>query len=139
VYYRESKTCSIDSSPLPTLCALRDLRFDAVAFRGMSGALIGPPVAVRMNKSMIMVRKDNDRSHSSHLVEGDRSVKRYIILDDFQSTGTTGAVIVRAVKEFQPKARCLGLLAVQRLDLQKLDAHKPSILDRVYLGRSGAN
>jgi len=32
--------------------------FDAIAFRGMSGAIIAPAIAARLNKPVLMVRKD---------------------------------------------------------------------------------
>lgn len=63
--------------------------FDAIVFRGMSGALIAPSVADRLKKNLVMVRKPEDGSHHScFTVEGVAS-ERYVIVDDFISTGNT--------------------------------------------------
>jgi adenine/guanine phosphoribosyltransferase-like PRPP-binding protein len=78
-------------------------KFDSIAFRGMSGALIAPIVANRMNKELILVRKDTDSgsgSHADQLVEGNSGSKRYVILDDFISSGLTTKEIVSSVNHF---------------------------------------
>lgn len=90
-------------------CILRRFDFDTIAFRGMSGALIAPILALRLNKSLIMVRKPNDNTHSELLVEGDKAAKRYIIVDDFQSSGATASTIKFHIERFAPQAECLGV------------------------------
>ena len=57
-----SRTCKVIRRICPDV--------GAIAFSGMSGALIAPIVALRLKKPLIMVRKDNDESHSGRLVEG---------------------------------------------------------------------
>jgi len=97
--------------------------FDSIAFRSMSGALLAPPVAAILGKSLIMVRKE-ENSHSSHKVEGDIFAKTYIIVDDFTSSGKTARTIVEEIKIFAPQAKCLGLLAVDKLREKFIkDAH----------------
>ena len=65
-------------------------RFDALAVRGMSGALFGGALALELAKPLIIVRKET--SHGSP-VEGaldwhpDRA--RYLIVDDFHASGDT--------------------------------------------------
>jgi adenine/guanine phosphoribosyltransferase-like PRPP-binding protein len=92
--------------------ALSGYDFDAIAFSGMSGALIGPPVALKLGKSMILVRKDSDDTHSDYKVEGDCSVRRYVILDDFIRSGGTKNHIKERVEAFTNGAECLGVLEV---------------------------
>jgi hypothetical protein len=91
---------------------LKEYDFDAVAFRGMSGALVGPCIAMLMNKSMIMVRKHAD-CHSDICVEGDKAARHYVIADDFQSTGRTARTIVREVLNFAPEAHCIGVIELR--------------------------
>ena len=92
---------------------LQQYEFDAIAFRGMSGALISPSLATHLDKSMIMVRKYGEIfSHSSREVEGDSAAKTYIIVDDFVSSGDTIKSIISEIKKFAPHARCLGILEV---------------------------
>ena len=45
---------------------LRRYDFQCIAFRGVSGALSGPPLAFKMNKTVIVVRKSKyeEKNHS---------------------------------------------------------------------------
>jgi len=77
--------------------------FDTIAFRGASGSLVGPAVALRLRKHLLLVRREEDRdaSHSGLLVEGNLNTERYVIVDDFVSSGNTVAKIIEAIKEHQ--------------------------------------
>jgi adenine/guanine phosphoribosyltransferase-like PRPP-binding protein len=97
---------------------LKPMDFDAIAFRGMSGALLAPLLAYKLHKTVIMVRKpkctDEDcQDHSRYRVEGDINAKRYLILDDFMCSGRTINVIVKEVSKFAPDAKCIGTLFYQ--------------------------
>lgn len=72
-------------------------QFDAIAFRGLSGALIAPLVAVRMKKHFLAVRKPSEKNHSTMKVEGDFDAQRYIILDDFIDSGETIKEIITEI------------------------------------------
>ncbi len=78
-------------------------RFDAIAFAGMSGAIIAPMVAYKLNKPLIVVRKESDtsisgNSHSSRMVEGCIFARTYLIIDDFIDTGNTIKRIIDQIK-----------------------------------------
>lgn len=94
---------------------LEDYEFDTFAFMGMSGAFVGPALAVAMDKQMILVRKPGDNSHTFHRVEGNKEAQRYIIVDDFTASGDTKRTIIQAVRNFAPDANYLGLLEVSCL------------------------
>lgn len=89
--------------------------YDTIAFSGMSGAMIGPILAMRLGKEMVLVRKPKDDTHSSHKVEGYPDVTNYIIVDDFTCTGDTAERIQREMYKFAPNAKCLGVVPVQEL------------------------
>lgn len=89
--------------------------FDSIAFTGMSGALIAPAIASRLNKPLIMVRKSTRNCHSSHKVEGNKACKKYVIVDDLISSGETATNIQKAIHKFAPDARCIGVLQVNEL------------------------
>ena len=79
----------------------------------MSGALPAIPLALRLKKEFIFVRKDfdvNTGSHSYRQVEGHKSVKRYVIIDDLICTGNTLKEIVKHIHKFAPEAKCIGVL-----------------------------
>jgi hypothetical protein len=86
--------------------------FQSFAFRGISGALIAPLLAYKTGKTLIVVRKPkpDESSHSDYPVEGDLNAQRYIIVDDFQSSGSTVTAIISGIAQFNPSARCLGTL-----------------------------
>lgn len=80
---------------------LKPVEFDTIVFRGFSGALVGPTVALQMEKQWALVRKPGDNAHSNNSIEG--FVKgKFVILDDFIVTGTTIRAIVEAVSHQPP-------------------------------------
>lgn len=91
---------------------LENYDFDALAFRGMSGALITPMLSVACKKSLIMVRKPKceEMDHTDYRVEGDINTKKYIIVDDFISSGNTCRTIVHEIYAIAPEAICIGVL-----------------------------
>jgi adenine/guanine phosphoribosyltransferase-like PRPP-binding protein len=82
-------------------------RFDAIAYRGMSGALVAPAVALRLKKDLIFVRK-NESCHTNMKVEG-VECKRYVIVDDMVSSGTTVRTIKEKIEESKLGAKMVGL------------------------------
>lgn len=96
----------------------KELKFDAIAFRGMSGAAIAYPVSYLTRIPLICTRKSAENSHG-YDVEGPAiEVHKYIILDDFISTGNTIAQIVRSISvqksysfgvDSQTPPKCVGI------------------------------
>lgn len=97
-----------------TVRALKGHKFDAIAFMGMSGALIAPPVALAVGKPFILVRKD-DNTHSGWNVEGDYAAKTFIVVDDFTETGKTIKNIRSEIRRVMPSAKYLGFLGAKWL------------------------
>ena len=97
---------------------LRQYNFDAIAFTGVSGMLIGPSLALALNKTMLVVRKEvsgnmnSDGSpfcHSSRIVEGDYGARRYVVVDECFCTGQTYKKIQIEIKKVS-QAQCIGLM-----------------------------
>jgi len=78
-----------------------DIPFDTIVFRGMSGGLVAPTVAMMLGKELLLVRKPKD-SHSTHILQGNYNVHRYIIIDDFVATSNTVRTIIRTLDERLP-------------------------------------
>ena len=73
------------------------IRFDAIAFRGFSGAIVAPAVAMLFGKPLMLIRKETRNSHGE-IYEGSKRVNlRYIIIDDFIATGKTLEAIMQVV------------------------------------------
>lgn len=92
-------------------------KFDAIAFRGMSGALLAAPLALALDKTMILVRKGED-SHSMYKIEGDIGAQKYLIVDDFIGTGTTVRTIIEEIFEEMKwrtlEPQCIGILEMRQ-------------------------
>jgi orotate phosphoribosyltransferase len=103
-------------SGMVKLIKLSGVDFDTIVFRGMSGALIAPTVAHRLKKCITISRKENDSSHNGGgIIEGNVDIQKYIILDDFISTGNTIKAILLAFqrscifREKLVKPKCVGV------------------------------
>src|SRR6185369_6448216 len=83
--------------------------FDAIAFRGSSGAALAFPLSYFLKLPLIHVRK-GESHYGSGSIEGTISSKRYIIIDDFIDRGTTVKKIISEIKKnigAKPVAICL--------------------------------
>jgi adenine/guanine phosphoribosyltransferase-like PRPP-binding protein len=71
--------------------ALRKFRkkhpFDAIAFRGHSGAALAYPLSLRLKVPLICIRKGT--SHTDMKLEGVANARTYLIVDDFIDKGNT--------------------------------------------------
>ena len=103
---------------------LQNIAFDTIVFRGFSGAVVGPTVALRLGIPWVLVRKTGDNTHSSRMIEGNVTGD-YIIIDDFIDTGDTIDKIINACG-----SKCVG---VYLYDYQ-LNAGR---IDRVKILNSG--
>lgn len=72
--------------------------FDAIAYRGMSGAGVATVVGYLLKKPLVMVRKvDIESAHSCYNVEGAIDAKRMVVIDDCIATGSTLYKIVKDI------------------------------------------
>jgi hypoxanthine phosphoribosyltransferase len=101
---------------------LKGMKFDAIAFRGMSGCLFAAPLSLRLRKPLLMVRKPcacPSSTHTKMKVEGDINAQTYIIVDDFIGTGRTVREIISTLQqwaEFDDRSlKCIGVLTAFRI------------------------
>lgn len=81
------------------LGGVKDL-FDSIVVRGVSGLIVGSPVALALGKPVVIVRKPGVSSHAHTLVSNAWHVGgRYVIVDDFVSMGNTMRAIQDAIDE----------------------------------------
>lgn len=76
--------------------------YDFIAVSGMSGVVVGAPAALRLHKPLVIVRKTTDSNlhHIGGSIIGFTEARgRYIVLDDFSSTGGTLRFIRQKVDE----------------------------------------
>lgn len=66
----------------------KDLEFDTLVGAGLSGTIAVTELARRLDRHYLVVRKENDGTHSAHPVEG-KLGKRWLFVDDTVSSGRT--------------------------------------------------
>jgi orotate phosphoribosyltransferase len=86
--------------------------FDVIAYRGASGAITAAIIGHEMRKPLVLVRKPEDKGHSYLKIEGPEDFKRYLIVDDFMSSGATYEAIRQALRDHCPAAECIGMMEV---------------------------
>lgn len=94
-------------------------KFDTIAFSGMSGAAICFILSHKLKVPLLCVRKQQDSCHylseqyasadNLRYLEGNVAVKKYIIVDDFISSGSTVNRIYEKILEQNPKSKCMGM------------------------------
>lgn len=91
--------------------------FDAIAFCGISGALVAPAVAAMLDKELIVVRKRQDSSHSQEIVEGPYTTKKYVIIDDLVESGKTARIMIENIHyRLSEDAKCVALCLYNQSD-----------------------
>jgi len=86
-----------------TLNCLISKDFSTIAYRGHSGAIVGPAIAYLLEKNLVLIRKE-ENAHSASKIEGKLQGK-YVIIDDFIDTGETVSDILRTLGE----RNCIGI------------------------------
>lgn len=89
--------------------------FDCIVFQGQSGCAIGYALGAITGIPMINLRKESDDSHHRREIvdraEGCSNVGlRYLIVDDFISSGSTVTRIYEEISKFRAGAVCIGIL-----------------------------
>ena len=94
----------------------KKLKFNAIAFRGSSGAALAYPLSILLNIPIICIRKP-ERSHGLLVESSKRNIRRYIIIDDFIDGGGTMNAILESmshkycwIDEQEATPMCVGIV-----------------------------
>jgi orotate phosphoribosyltransferase len=86
------------------LTAKEIITFDSIVCTGMSGLLVGTPVALAIGKPLIPVRREEDRGHDAYgwgkILNRNQIGERYLFLDDFISSGRTVRYVTDLISEY---------------------------------------
>jgi adenine/guanine phosphoribosyltransferase-like PRPP-binding protein len=81
----------------------RAAEFDSIAVQGISGAIIGAPVALALDKPLVVVRKDSDMIrpcyHISTVENARNAGRRILFLDDYVGEGKTLRDVTRKLAD----------------------------------------
>ncbi len=80
---------------------------DTLACRGTSGLVVASTLAHIFNLKLMVVRKGDEQSHSSRILEGHDDTQRYIIVDDFSASGITLEKILEGVSSARKEWGCI--------------------------------
>lgn len=113
------------------------IKFDTIAFRGLSGSLVAAGVGIKLNKRLVAIRK-GESSHGQPVEHaGWEPVVRYVIVDDLIASGGTVKAIQESVKSEWPKARLVGVALYQnaypwtRPNAKIIDATKAELIKEI--------
>lgn len=85
------------------------VEYDCIVMTGISGILIGLPVADTLEKEILIVRKEKS-IHANCEFEGLRlDGKRYVIVDDFVNSGTTIKNIIAKINDRFSGPKLVGI------------------------------
>lgn len=84
--------------------ALKGISYDSLVGTGLSGALVVPLLGRALDKHWMIVRKDEDGSHSHRKGEGSLGA-RWVFVDDLIDSGRTAKRIQREVSKICEQAK----------------------------------
>lgn len=87
--------------------ACHGVKYDTIVGTGLSGTVFAAKVHSALRKSVAIVRKPNDGSHSGNKVEGGVGQK-WVFADDFISSGRTFKRVAEIMFQEYPKAEFAG-------------------------------
>ena len=93
---------------IKTLTPIADT-FDAIAFRGFSGAIMAAPLSLHFKKDLILIRKLSDEGYSTYKQEGPIEPCKVLIVDDMIATGRTIEKIREGIAKLNKKHSIVGV------------------------------
>ena len=116
---------------------LKNKNFDSIVVCGMSGLLV-VPVADKLGKNIVIIRKESDKCHSHYNIEGSFP-KRYIIIDDLIGSGNTISRMYTMTQKYsscnkQERAKCVGIILYHHYNYNKETFFTQNLFNRVYPG-----
>lgn len=120
---------------------VEDREVDTLVGTGLSGVLAITKLATAIGIDYLAVRKENDGSHSSSMVEGDLGSK-WMFVDDFVSTGTTFKRVYSAVTDAasrnRHKTKFVGGFLYERPEFREADSFS-HMIESVQYAKKGTD
>jgi hypothetical protein len=122
-----------------------NIKIDAIAYTGSSGAAIAFPLAIAYDLPIIYVRKKGEQSHGGEVeCNYTDEIETYMVVDDFISSGRTVGRVMEGVKKAAQRRgwegpKCLGVFEFdpmsptrERFDLRDDDYELTGVVVDVY-------
>jgi len=93
----------------------KELKFDAIAFTGSSGAALAFVAGITHRIPVIYVRKEGEKAHGRPVeCNTTAPIHTYLIVDDFIASGNTlrsirNAINIQATKNTEARPKCVGI------------------------------
>lgn len=115
-------------------------QYDAIAFQGNSGSAIAYILGYVLQIPLINIRKEREDSHFRRCrgqFEGFLATQKYIIVDDFYSTGGTIKRIISEVKKSCPDSECVALLMYSQVSERRTFYSNSSFVNTPFKNDEG--
>ena len=86
----------------------KGLDFDTIAVQGVSGLIVGSPLAMALDKKIMVVRKQGDKTHCTDVM-GFGKNQKILMIDDCVETGATVINMVSKIKFYCNNPTFVGL------------------------------
>lgn len=115
---------------------LRNVEFDTMVTRGLSGAVVVPEMARSMNKRWMVIRKPGENTHDDHPALGVLG-RRWIFVDDFIASGKTLYATQQAVEHITDRenTRRRDTYEAQSREWHDYQGKFPDIKNSVFYNR----
>ena len=115
VFYHDTFQRTVDKTVTMAERLKKETLFDTIVFSGISGSALAFILSHWMNMPLLCVRKLGENSHyhnqTKRVLEGNvENMRRYLIVDDFISSGDTCRRIVESIRDTNPRAKCVAML-----------------------------
>ena len=87
----------------------RGLDFDTIAVQGVSGLIVGSPLAMALDKNLMVIRKRGEKTNQPTDVFGLGSNQKILLIDDCVDTGATLINMVSKIKFYCFNPTFVGL------------------------------
>lgn len=122
VFYPDIFPRTVENAVSAAKMLKQKYNYDTIAFSGMSGAAMSFLLAHQLKVPLLCVRKKDDGSHfwgsgilrssdrGRSSLEGYKDAARYLLVDDFISSGNTVRHIMSTISSEIPTAECMAML-----------------------------
>lgn len=84
------------------------VEYDTMVGIGLSGSLVIPMLARKLNKYFLLLRKESESSHSQGIIGEGKLGRKFMFVDDLISSGKTREEVKRKIYREEPHAHYVG-------------------------------
>lgn len=98
-YYMDDAVFNLEEVIETAKKRLANVDFDTLVGTGFSGGIVIPTLALQMGKKFVLIRKETDDSHHGKGRLLGELGQKWVLVDDFVSSGKTRRRVISKIKE----------------------------------------